>query len=147
MEFLMKIEELRERCKEEGIPLTQQRIEIYRTLLASKEHPSPERIYQKLKSNFSTLSLATVYNNLEVLSRLGVVRKLNPLSDHARYDSDLSSHTHFVCLSCKSVEDIESEEIKSIQIPDPPKNGRRIYAKSIQFTGICEKCQNNKLEE
>ena len=142
----MKIEELRERCREEGIPLTQQRIEIYKALLSSKKHPSPEAIYRKLKAGFPTLSLATVYNNLEVLSRLGVVRKLNPLSDHARYDGDLSSHTHFVCLSCKSVEDIESEEIESIEIPDPPENGRKILAKTIQFIGICKKCQNNQEE-
>ena len=147
MEFTMKIEELRVRCREEGIPLTQQRIEIYKTLLESIEHPSPESIYQKLKNKFSTLSLATVYNNLEVLSRLGVVRKLNPLSNHARYDGNLSSHTHFVCLNCKSVEDIESTEIDSIRIPDPPENGRKIFSKTIQFVGICKKCQNNKLEE
>ena len=146
MEFAMKIEELRERCREEGIPLTQQRIEIYKALLSSKKHPSPEAIYRKLKGDFSTLSLATVYNNLDVLSRLGVVRKLNPLSDHARYDGDLSSHTHFICLSCKSVEDIESEEIESIKIPDPPENGRKILGKTIQFVGICKKCQNNQEE-
>ncbi|MEE9554737.1 MAG: transcriptional repressor [candidate division Zixibacteria bacterium] len=147
MDFLTRIEELRELCREEGIPLTQQRIEIYKVLLASREHPSPEIIYRKLKSDFPTLSLATVYNNLEVLSRLGIVRKLNPLSDHARYDGDLSSHTHFVCVKCKAVEDIESEKIDSIQIPDPPENGRKILGKTIQFVGICEKCQNEKQEE
>lgn len=147
MEFAIEIEELRERCREEGVPLTQQRIEIYKALLVSKEHPSPEIIYRKLKNDFPTLSLATVYNNLDVLSKLGMVRKLNPLSDHARYDGDLSSHTHFVCIKCKAVEDIESAEIDSIRIPDPPENGRKIFGKSIQFVGICKKCQDKKQEE
>jgi len=146
MKIEMKIEELKARCKKDGIPLTQQRLEVYKVLLESREHPSPETIYLKLKNDFPTLSLATVYNNLEVLNRLGLVRKLNPLSDQARYDGDLSPHSHFVCLSCKRVEDIESEEITAIQIPDPSENGRKITGKTIQFVGICSECQDNKQE-
>ncbi len=143
MDVTMKVRELIELCRSEGVPLTQQRIEIYKALISSREHPSPEAIYRILKDNYPTLSLATVYNNLEVLSRLGVARKLNPLSDHVRYDGDMSSHIHFVCLDCKSVEDIEPDDLESFQIPDLPEDGRKLIAKSIQFTGICEKCQNN----
>jgi Fur family peroxide stress response transcriptional regulator len=142
-----EIEKLREYCKENSIPLTQQRLEVYRELIWSKDHPSPEEIYRRLRERFPTISLATVYKNLEALAGIGFARKINPLSDHARYDSDLSSHSHFVCISCKTVEDIESEAINKLRIPDPEDFEHDINLKTIVFTGICSECKDNTQEE
>lgn len=141
MEIETKIEALRDRCRDQGIPLTQQKIEVYKALLGSKEHPSPESIYNQLKASFPTISLATVYNNLDSLGRLGLVRRINPLYDQARYDADLSSHTHFICVSCKKVEDMEFDEVDESIIPKSMANGNKVISKSIQYTGICKECQ------
>ncbi len=142
-----KIEELRNHCRENGIPLTQQRIATYRVLVDSDEHPSPEMIYRHLKINYPTLSLATVYKNLEALARMGFAKKINPLSDHARYDGDVKQHSHFICLSCRKVEDVHFEGLESIQIPDIPDSDHVVSAKTIVFMGICNQCQNNIQEE
>ena len=146
MNVAAEIEKLRAYCKENSIPLTQQRLEVYRELIWSNEHPSPEDIYKRIRERFSTISLATVYKNLDALTKIGFARKINPLSDHARYDSDLSSHSHFVCISCKMVEDIESEVIDGLQIPDPENFEHEIKLKTIVFTGICHQCNNNTQE-
>lgn len=143
MRIAEKIEELKSHCRENGIPLTQQRIEIYRVLLDSDEHPSPEMIYRRLKKNFPTLSLATVYKNLQALAKMGFAKKINPLSDHARYDSDVRQHSHFICLSCRKVEDVHFEGLESIQIPDIPDSDYIITTKTIVFMGICKSCQEN----
>jgi len=147
METSVKLDELKTRCREAGIPLTQHRIEIYRVLLSTNEHPSPDMIYHRLKDNLPTLSLATVYNNLGILDRLGLVKKINPLSNEARYDSDLSSHNHFICISCNTVEDIDSVEVNSFDIPDLPNTEHIILEKSIEFVGICKKCKKDTREE
>ena len=147
MEVTDRIEALRAYCRKSRIPLTQQRIEVYRILLGSKEHPSPETIYRRLKESFSTLSLATVYRNLEALNRIGFARKVNPLSDHARYDGDIRQHSHFICLSCRKVEDVHFEELESIKIPDLPDSEHAITEKTIVFMGICKTCQDDTQEE
>lgn len=147
MEVSDRIEALRGYCKKNRIPLTQQRIEVYRILLSSKEHPSPEEIYRRLRESFPTISLATVYRNLEALNRIGFVRKVNSLSDHARYDGDIKQHSHFICLSCRKVEDVHFEELESIQIPDLPDSEDVITEKTIVYMGICKSCQNNTQEE
>jgi len=143
MNIAAEIEKLREYFKENSIPLTQQRLEIYRELLWSKDNPSPEEIHKRLRERFPTISLATVYKNLEALARIGFARKINPLSAQARYDSGLSSHNHFVCISCKMVEDIESDAISKLQIPDPEDCEHEINLKMIVFTGLCCACKNN----
>ncbi len=142
-----KIEELKSHCRENGIPLTQQRIEVYKILVDSEEHPSPETIYRHLKKEFPTLSLATVYKNLKALTGMGFARKINPLSDHARYDGDVKQHNHFICLSCRKVEDVHFEELKRVQIPDLPDSEHVITAKTVVFMGICKTCQENTQEE
>jgi len=147
MRVIEKIEELRNHCRENGIPLTQQRIETYRVLVGSDEHPSPEIIYRHLKIKYPTLSLATVYKNLEALSRIGFAKKINPLSDHARYDGDVKQHSHFVCLSCRKVEDVHFEGLESLRIPDIPGSEHVITVKTIVFMGICKPCQENTQEE
>ncbi len=147
MEVTDRIEALRAHCRKSRIPLTHQRIEVYRILLNSKEHPSPEAIYRRLRESFSTLSLATVYRNLEALNRVGFVRKVNVLSDHARYDGDIKQHSHFICLSCRRVEDVHFEELESIRIPDPPDSEHVITEKTIVFMGICKPCQTDTQEK
>ncbi len=142
-----KIEELKGYCRENGIPLTQQRIEVYKILVGSEEHPSPETIYRRLKNKFSTLSLATVYKNLKALTGMGFARKINPLSDHARYDGDVQQHNHFICLSCRKVEDVHFEELERVQIPDLPDSAHVITAKTVVYMGICKTCQENTQEE
>ena len=147
MEVADRIEALRAYCRKNRIPLTQQRIEVYRILLGSKEHPSPEMIYGRLKNKFPTLSLATVYRNLEALNRIGFIRKVNPLSDHARYDGDIKQHNHFICLSCRKVEDVRFEELERVQIPDLPDSEHVITSKTVVFLGVCKTCQDDTQEE
>lgn len=143
MEVDKRVEELRSFCKDKGIPLTQQRLEVFRALAASHDHPSPEEIHIRMKKEFPTLSLATVYKNLESLSNIGFARKINPLSDHARYDADLKPHSHFICLSCKMIEDIDDSAIGGYRIPEPALIEHDITVKTIQFFGICKRCKNN----
>ncbi len=147
MKTVEKIEELKSHCRENGIPLTQQRIEVYKILVGSDEHPSPEMIYRRLKNIFPTLSLATVYKNLKALTGMGFARKINPLSDHARYDGDIKEHNHFICLSCRKVEDVHFEELERVQIPDLPDSEHVITAKTVVYMGICKTCQENTQEE
>ncbi len=147
MEVADRIEALRAYCRKNRIPLTHQRIEVYRILLGSKEHPSPEEIYRRLKESFPTLSLATVYRNLEALNRIGFIRKVNALSDHARYDGDIKQHSHFICLSCRKVEDVHFEELERAQIPDLPDSEHVITSKTVVFMGVCKTCRDDTQEE
>ncbi len=52
------------KCREYRLSLTPQRIAIYKALIADDSHPSPEKIYKKIKPDFPTISLATVYKTL-----------------------------------------------------------------------------------
>ena len=56
-----------ERCREAGLNVTPQRIAIYRALLASEDHPTPEMLYRAVSRDMPSLSLATIYKTLDTL--------------------------------------------------------------------------------
>ncbi|UCC78512.1 MAG: transcriptional repressor [Candidatus Zixiibacteriota bacterium] len=61
MNVALEIEKLRNYCKERSIPLTQQRLEVCRESVWSKDHPSPEEIHRHLREKYPAISPATVY--------------------------------------------------------------------------------------
>lgn len=142
-----KINELINVSKAQGIPVTEQRLAVYCALLSSEKHPSPEEIYHDLKSSYPTLSLATVYKNLEALAKLGFAHKVNPITDHLRYDANLKPHSHFICLSCRRVEDVYFDEETWNRMPKFPHRNYKIMESSMQYFGICNKCHIETKEE
>src|SRR5699024_11675440 len=72
---------------------------------ASMIHPTADDIYKALKGKFPNMSVATVYNNLRILSEIGLVRELTYGDDSSRYDSNMDDHYHIVCEDCGKVVD------------------------------------------
>ena len=75
---------------------TRQRVAVYESLVESKGHPTAEELFRLVKSRAGKLSLATVYNGLEALIRVGLVRRMATTNGCCRYDADTSAHSH-VC--------------------------------------------------
>jgi len=59
-----------------GMRITPQRVAICKLLAESEEHPTAATIYGELKPQFTSLSLATVYNTLDTLVSLGAINIL-----------------------------------------------------------------------
>ncbi len=83
---------------------TPQREAVYSALEATQSHPTALELHATLAKRGSPISLATVYNTLELLTRKGLSRRYMPPADltrtgredAARYDADTRSHIHFV---------------------------------------------------
>ena len=63
-------DELQKLFEKEGLRNTSQRRAVYDYLCQTDSHPTARQIYQKLKPDHPTLSLATVYNTLDLLVAL-----------------------------------------------------------------------------
>ena len=56
--------------------MTQQRKVVLEELRKMDNHPSADEIYEMVRLRLPRVSLGTVYRNLEVLSDLGEIQKL-----------------------------------------------------------------------
>src|SRR5690625_6047938 len=91
--------------KESVVRITPQCHVVLEYLLASMIHPTADDIYKALKGKFPNMSVATVYNNLRILSEIGLVRELTYGNDSSRYDSNMNDNYHIVCEDCGKLED------------------------------------------
>ena len=118
-----------------------QRDMIYNYMLATKEHPSAEMIYEDLKKIEPNLSLGTVYRNLKLLEELGMVRKVTNVNNVERYDAMTDDHIHFVCDECGSVFDLPNFDNEVIKEKFSNEVGGEINWVNIILGGKCKHCR------
>jgi Fur family peroxide stress response transcriptional regulator len=124
--------------------VTHQRTEIFRELSASVEHPDAETVYRGVCKRVPSISRDTVYRTLSTLVAEGLIRKVEPLFERARYDANLDRHHHFVCTVCGSVCDFYSEALDGLPIPESVKALGEIDSAHVQVRGICWSCASRK---
>ena len=130
---------LMEKIKSCGLKPTSQRIAIFKEILSRKDHPTADAIYQSLKDEYPTLSLNTVYMNLESFVKKGIVSKVNFLHESARFDGDIENHHHFVCLSCKKIVDLHDLNLPEMEIPEGLQIVK-VFSQQLQVNGLCKEC-------
>ncbi len=119
--------------------MTHQRVAVYQALLESDVHPSPEELFRGLQESVPTLSLATVYNALDALESLQLVRKVVTLGEVRRYDANLAPHHHLVCTTCSSIRDLETSRLSRIRLKGD-LGGFQADKVSVQVLGRCADC-------
>lgn len=77
-----------------GVRATPQRVRIYDALRSTRSHPTAEELFSLVRPGLESLSLATIYNTLEVLARVGLIRRLATTNGCCRYDADTTPHSH-----------------------------------------------------
>lgn len=119
--------------------LTTQRIKIMEFLRSTKEHPSAEMVYNAVSKDLPSITLATVYRNLNKLSEQGEIIRLD-IGGEYRFDGHMHSHIHAVCEKCGSILDFDEEEVHMCALKNVPRS--KFTAKSVRIVcyGTCNKC-------
>src|SRR6185503_631572 len=112
-----RMDDLLRRCREAGMNVTPQRMAVYRALLESEDHPSPELLYKRVRPKMPSLSLATIYKSLDALSKLGLAHRVSVAGDRKRYDANVDRHHHLVCTRCNKVIDHYDESFDAVVAP------------------------------
>lgn len=129
------------KCKQARLSITPQRLAIYKALIGMKNHPSPDTIYQKIKTEFPMISFATVYKTLETFEQNKIINKVTQLHQTLRYDPFLEPHHHMVCTKCKKIIDLDREAIEELQIPKEIFKDNIFVNYNIHLNIICKECQ------
>jgi Fe2+ or Zn2+ uptake regulation protein len=125
-----------------GLQVTYQRLAVYQALYFTKEHPSADAIYQQVKKRFPMISLGTVYKTLERFHDVGLIQKVCPLTEVARYDATTPPHVHMICLECQSVLDVP-EPMMEMKLPLPERNGFKVTGRQVLLQGYCAHCRKD----
>ena len=122
-----------------GKRYSRQRELIYEALRQTEQHPTAEMIYQWLKPANPSLSLGTVYRNLNLLADEGAIRRMAfPVE---RSDAKTMPHPHFCCDQCGAVYALHLPYDAELDRQALLASGHDVTGHEVVFHGICTKCK------
>ena len=127
-------------CRKSGAKLTHQRLEIFREVAQTGEHPDAEKVFQNVRKRMPTVSMDTVYRTLWWLKDLGLITTLGPPRERARFDANLSRHHHFMCTQCGLTRDFLSDELDCLELPDSVLSIGHAEKTQVEVKGLCLNC-------
>jgi Fur family peroxide stress response transcriptional regulator len=123
---------------------SRQREKILELLQGTKVHPTADWLYDRLKGEFPNLSMGTVYRNLNILVEQGKVDRIDFGSTFDRFDANVGPHYHFICEQCGTIFDLELPIDDSLNRRVDELTPFRVKRHSIEFYGLCGRCQGNR---
>lgn len=132
--------------KDKGYKLTQQRKAIIDVLRSCRCPHTANEILSLVSGEYSGINFSTIYRNLELLVRLGIVEKLNLSEGYCHFKlAGEKHHHHIICSQCGEIREIEicpfSQIIEKARLEEldfePTGHKFEIY-------GICSKCRVKK---
>ena len=124
-----------------NLRLTTQRMAIIDTVFSTEEHFTAEQLLEWSRERDRSVSRATVYRTLPLLTESGLVREMDFGKDYKFYDpnyADHPNHSHIICQDCDRIVEFESEKIEKIESEISHKLGFEVKTQRLQITGTCE---------
>jgi len=128
-------------CRDAGLKITPQRMAIYKALVQSKEHPSADMLYRRVRKTLPNVSLDTVNRTLLTLAEIGAAFVVEGSGDVKRFDGGLENHQHFKCVKCKRIIDFHHKPFDKIPVPKSLSRKFTILKRTVYFEGICDLCK------
>lgn len=142
-----RLERFKTTSRNAGVKLTHQRLEIFRVIAASLEHPDAEAVFRAVQKRMPTVSLDTVYRTLWMLNDLGLVTTLGPRRESVRFDANLERHHHYFCVRCGLARDFESAEFNALRIPEAAKQFGSVVTTHVEVRGVCARCATARVRK
>ncbi len=122
--------------KEYNLKVTPQRIAIVEELY-DNGHMNIDDLYKKLLVKFPTISLATIYKNINAMVEKLFLNEVKVSNIKTVYELSKDEHSHIVCSSCGMIEDIylDTKDLEKFV-----KNDFKILSTTVVFSGLCSKC-------
>ena len=135
-----------QKLRDNGHKITPQRLAIIKILAKSEDHPSVEDIFDQIKKDFPTMSLATVYRNIILIKSIGEVLELGFPDGSNRYDGKKPyPHPHVVCTECKKIVDPDLDSLDYMKKEVAAETHFKILNHRLDFFGICSNCMAEKV--
>ncbi len=134
MKPIRSLEDALNRCQAMGMRLSRQRRFILELLWEAKEHLSAREIYDRLNRQAHSIGHTSVYQNLEALSREGIIECLER-SEGRLYGNVSDSHSHVNCLDTAQILDVHVELPIELLEQIQQQTGVKIVDYRIDFYG------------
>jgi len=119
---------------------SKQRERILALLRSTDTHPTANWLFGRLKKEFPNLSMGTIYRNIGILVRQGLIARIAFGSTFDRLDANVAEHYHFICERCDAIIDLNLPIDGRLDKQVPTSEGFKVHRHAVEFYGLCPKC-------
>ena len=120
---------------------TQQRQVILEELCKTTAHPTAADLYEIVSHRLPKISLGTIYRNLDLLARLGMIQKMEIAGAETRFDGEVRRHDHVRSVRCGKIADLSGPPLDLMADNHHDFGGYEIIGHRLEFVGVCPRCR------
>lgn len=124
-----------------NLRITSQRQAIVDTVFSTDKHFTAEQLLEWSKQKDKSVSRATVYRTLPLLTESGLVHEMDFGKDYKFYDPNYAAHpnhNHLICQDCEKIVEFESDKIEEIESEISHKLGFSMKSQRLQISASCD---------
>jgi len=126
---------------QKNLRVTAQREAIIDSAFSTQEHFTADQLLEWSRDRDKSVSRATVYRTLPLLTESGLVREMDFGKDHKFYDPNYAAHphhNHIICQDCDKIVEFDSDKIEQIESEISHRLGFSVKTHRLQITATCE---------
>lgn len=127
--------------RENGLKVTPQRLCIL-SLMDKQGHIGVDELYLQIKDQFASISLATLYKNVNAMMALSVITEVKIPKQKSRFEIAKEAHGHLLCQECGEFRDVELN-LEKIVDDVFEKSSYKLLETSLVLSGVCPTCQHS----
>lgn len=129
--------------RDHGLSVTAQRLEILR-VVSLHPHITAEGVTEIANEQLGAISRQSVYDTLNTLAELGVVRRIQPIGYPALYENRINdNHHHLICRQCAQVLDVDCAVGLRPCLQAADDHNFDIDEAEVVYWGTCPTCRTS----
>ena len=137
-----RLDQMLAKLRELQFRITPQRLAVLKVLAASDGHPTVDQIYETVRRDFPTTSIATIYKTVGLLKQIDELLEISFPDGSNRYDGNKPyPHPHVICTRCKKIIDPDLSGLEDMTREVARETGFRVLTHRLDFFGLCRDCQ------
>jgi Fur family ferric uptake transcriptional regulator len=135
-------ESITNQLSQAGYRITQPRRAVIRALLEDERFSIPAEVRERARTHCPTVGLVTVYRTLDLLSKLGLVRRIHTNDGcHGYAIASLGHRHHLVCRRCGATVEFEGCDLSGFLARVSQETGYKVEDHLLELVGLCSICQ------
>jgi Fur family ferric uptake transcriptional regulator len=125
--------------------VTAQRALLLELLRQSGGHVDADELYRRARKKSSRISLSTVYRNLQLFKKLGLIEEHHFDEEHHHYEvKSGTEHQHLLCTSCGKVVEFACPVSRKLRKDIGKQYNFDITDVEVRMTGLCSSCRSKE---
>ena len=127
--------------EKKNLRITSQRRAIIDVVFGTDQHFNAEQLLEWARKIDSSVSRATVYRTLPLLTESGLVHEMDFGKDYKIYDpnyADHPNHNHIICDDCDKVVEFESDQLDTLENEISQNLGFHVKTQQLRINASCD---------